>query len=1660
MRPHDTAKADRRRPPQKRIAPISLTTDQAAIYDRMLDAKVEVRLRDLLGCSEDLRNKIIEDTKKKPTPPLAAEARVLDLSVEASLVPSRAFSTEVRSLLPYRREENLRSPLLYLEVRFPDRASQLALVDTGAMMNIARKDKYDQHFSHLHLDTSHPLAMTDANGGIQKLLGVVKNVPIVINGAEMRVHLHIAERASFELLLGRPWLEFNKVSILAKSQGVFISFTSRRDGEPTQHRVELVTIAPRVAGDTTAIARGRYEAMCAINDEEGIARTSETPQESHDRQIQAILSEIDEGWGKRTRVYKGDETLPLPSLITHTNTPLRNVRQLNFLDPTFNLRLTNSMGRILGPYNEPTRKVAPEIGLDDIPSFHQWLFGTAPPASQLERARLATAISSIETFHIPKHIEHLRNCDAAPPDPDGIIPIYNVTTSITALQAFAVDSSTFPEFAQLDVGTITFVLIDPIFHIEDDPASLAEIARQVGARETDLDPSFDRLLTTLLIPGSLLITAHMDTTRIDTVFKNDYAAPTQIERVIPSFAPITMQQDPRVSRTPTIRRNWEILAELESVRRRASEGDLGAHIAIYGMRHIYAVPPARDPSGTICHDSFYLGGEVTMKTSQWSWTKELTGLRARLVLDAGPYILHAAAVSTPGAGTPHRHLSRDTAYQIRREYNGRIPFELGEVPSSSMSVVASIVGLPEISSSPEPIHLPMEDVLTMDDSDGEFQGKWAEDFSDTAYRFAEQMAAGDPVLLEQYISQPEFQEFLEEGHPFRDLEHPIPDWIRDKVKRHELSHSFSPIQLIHVWSDQVLTDENWPNLVQEIRDHFSMVRFVHRLHARVIANGYADPPPLISGKFMFLSEMDVAHEKFHSLAYRYRDTLTPLARSIFENPKHPYLRASFSFEQLFAGPVLDAFDSEYASSECDFQIFSPIAGHSWTLRALRHPWNPLNMGRPGYMPSVLRLELAVEEFAELATPIDLIKILEKNRDEDTLMWNHLNGRPDLARELDGYLHAIEAAARRFQQFHMRPDLVELQFQRALDVAFGPERVDAAWSPIGYSLIRDDITRIMNPAPRDDGPKLIYPPRSPSTRSTSPVPDLASASSSDDSDSEPTNPPNTEEASMTSPKEAPSFGVRPAITRPPPVPFPIPQCDSPPYDPQSPLDSPGSYCASLPEFIPKQTDIQVFFARVDSTAQAPPDPPLSGQKDSDSLMSHRAATGEEDAESAYPSDLQRAYRTSSYDNESPRYFPSPVVYETPRTVSPYPHYRVASRPSTPPQTTQPPSYERSTSSPRTRSAEEWWGSYEPNEDWKPAGSENSWDDVSRASVQPEPSASDTISDDPDTPGRYADRTGQYAVRGRSRVRRGRGGRGPRHGKEVRFAFPSPDATTGRSDKRGPESSSGERDRRDRRRRRSPSLSPSPSPPTIQQTRRFNDRPNSRPAAALFRRSRFHQNKFFVGNAQASPSAATCAINPSYTVPPAAPANPANSFVPMQPPTLPAMIPVVALGNGSIFIPNSTLGTMYHGTLILSRQSVKRFVDATLRATACLLHPQLCDAGVLQEFDTLCSTHTFKAKPLPLAAIESGTRASRTPNPFLRASEVRFLDAVRSFLQALGHVVHATSIFNVEYADCGNDGLIRPFAENGSLDEPGFNELVGAYDRNLDDRTCEVIRLGWT
>ncbi|KAI0026912.1 hypothetical protein K488DRAFT_74978 [Vararia minispora EC-137] len=1218
------------------------------------------------------------------------------------------------------------------------------------------------------------------------------------------------------------------------------------------------------------------------------------------------------------------------------------------------------MGRILGPYNEPTRKVAPEIGLDDIPSFHQWLFGTAPPSGQLERARLATAVSSIETFHIPKHIEYLRNCDAAPPDPDGIIPIYNVTTSITALQAFAVDSNTFPEFAQPDVGTITFVLIDPIFHIEDDPASLAEIARQVGARETDLDPSFDRLLTTLLIPGSLLITAHMDTTRIDTVFKDEYVAPTRIERVIPSFAPITMQQDPRVSRTPTIRRNWEILAELESVRRRASEGDLGAHIAIYGMRHIYAVPPARDPSGTICHDSFYLGGEVTMKTSQWSWTKELTGFRARLVLDAGPYILHAAAVSTPGAGTPHRHLSRDTAYQIRREYNGRIPFKLGEVPSSSMSAVVSIVGLPEISSSPEPIHLPMvsrsphkgaakainaciqEDVLTMDDSDGEIQGKWAEDFSDTAYRFAEQMAAGDPVLLEQYISQPEFQEFLEEGHPFRDLEHPIPDWIRDKVKCHELSHGFSPIQLIRVWSDQALTDENWPNLVQEIRDHFSMVRFVHRLHARVIANRYADPPPLISGKFMFLSEMDVAHEKFHSLAYRYRDTLPPLARSIFENPKHPYLRASFSFEQLFAGPVLDAFDSEYASSERDFQIFSPIAGHSWTLRTLRHPWNPLNMGRPGYMPSVLRLELAVEEFTELATPIDLIKILEKNRDEDTLMWSHLNGRPDIARELDGYLHAIEAAARRFQQYHMRPDLVELQFQRALDVAFGPERVDAAWSPIGYSLIRDDITRIMNPAPRDDGPKLIYPPRSPSASSTSPVPDLASASSSDDSDSEPTNPPNTEEASMTSSEEAPSFGIRPAITGPPPVPFPIPQCDSPPYDPQSPLDSPGSYCASLPgpqlppwrlsrsllnplapEFIPKQTDIQVFFARVDSTAQAPPEPPLSGQETTDS-HAHRAATGEEDAVSVYPPDLQ-------------------LVYETPRTVSPYPHYHVASQPSTPPQTTQPPSYERSTSSPRTRSAEEWWGSYEPNEDWKPAEPENDWEDVSRQDNMP------------------------Y---------------------EAEVAL-------------GEDGEAGDLD--------------------------------------MGRK---------LGNAPASPGTATCAMNPLYTVPPAAPAVSANPFVPAQPPTLPALLPVVTLGNGSIFIPNSTLGSMYHGTLALSRQSLKRFVDTTLRATACLLHPQLCDAGVLQEFDTLCSTHTFKAKPLPLAAIESGTRASRTPNLLLRASE------------ALGHVVHATSIFNVEYADCGNDGLIRPFAENGSLDEPGFNELAGAYDRNLDDRTCEVVRLGWT
>ena len=56
--------------------------------------------------------------------------------------------------------------------------------------------------------------MRNASGGFSKLLGCIENVPLQYKGITIHATMYVGEKYPFGLLLGRPWLKKNKISIL------------------------------------------------------------------------------------------------------------------------------------------------------------------------------------------------------------------------------------------------------------------------------------------------------------------------------------------------------------------------------------------------------------------------------------------------------------------------------------------------------------------------------------------------------------------------------------------------------------------------------------------------------------------------------------------------------------------------------------------------------------------------------------------------------------------------------------------------------------------------------------------------------------------------------------------------------------------------------------------------------------------------------------------------------------------------------------------------------------------------------------------------------------------------------------------------------------------------------------------------------------------------------------------------------------------------------------------------------------------------------------------------------------------------------------------------------------------------------------------------------
>jgi len=198
-----------------RQSEISSQVDPRAVCQEILDTKVELPLRKLLGSSKELSVTMQEIIKYKNATKFTNSSTTLVAPKETN--PQASVLNSVREMTP-KSDEVLIRLTLYCE----DRPIQ-AVIDTGSQLNVINENLALEAIR-MPIDLSKGIYMNDANGGAGYLKGLIENVVLTCGANRTRSNLHVGENVPFDLLLGRPWQRGNFVSIDERLKGTYLVF--------------------------------------------------------------------------------------------------------------------------------------------------------------------------------------------------------------------------------------------------------------------------------------------------------------------------------------------------------------------------------------------------------------------------------------------------------------------------------------------------------------------------------------------------------------------------------------------------------------------------------------------------------------------------------------------------------------------------------------------------------------------------------------------------------------------------------------------------------------------------------------------------------------------------------------------------------------------------------------------------------------------------------------------------------------------------------------------------------------------------------------------------------------------------------------------------------------------------------------------------------------------------------------------------------------------------------------------------------------------------------------------------------------------------------------------------------------------------------------------
>ncbi|KAL0566549.1 hypothetical protein V5O48_015459 [Marasmius crinis-equi] len=210
----------------ERKSELARRADKQSILERILSTPVQVSVGEVLGTSRELSSALHDMSKVRLSQEKVTPQKISRVNTVVSPGTGRTMLTRNAQLIEFFLEYNGR------KVR--------AILDTGSQINVINSRVYEDVIR-LPIDLREHMTMNDANGGVGHLEGALDDLGLWCGSIETRGFYFVGDPAlPFQILLGRPWINDNMVSIDERRNGTYLVFKDSETWEPNYEMMASV----------------------------------------------------------------------------------------------------------------------------------------------------------------------------------------------------------------------------------------------------------------------------------------------------------------------------------------------------------------------------------------------------------------------------------------------------------------------------------------------------------------------------------------------------------------------------------------------------------------------------------------------------------------------------------------------------------------------------------------------------------------------------------------------------------------------------------------------------------------------------------------------------------------------------------------------------------------------------------------------------------------------------------------------------------------------------------------------------------------------------------------------------------------------------------------------------------------------------------------------------------------------------------------------------------------------------------------------------------------------------------------------------------------------------------------------------------------------------